>query len=133
MSARRDTDPENQGEEKRENEVGEELEGIVEEMLPNAQFAVRLKDGRVLRAMVARQVRAFIVKLTPGDAVTVTPYKYDPTRGTILKKMKPLSGGRGSAPLVTALAAREPLAEQNYRLRGPTAAAAPRYNARDSP
>ena len=83
-------------EEKRK--VDEEIEGIVEEMLPNAQFAVRTVDGRLLRAMVARASRAFVVKLTPGDAVVVATYRYDPTRGTILRKSKPLTGGRGSAP-----------------------------------
>lgn len=77
----------------------EEEEGIVEEMLPNGQFAVRLTDGKLVRAMIARESRAFLVKLTPGDAVALTTFKYDPTRGSILRKLKPLAGGRGSAPL----------------------------------
>ena len=76
----------------------EEREGIVEEMLPNAQFAVRLEDGALIRAMVARESRPFLVKLTPGDRVTLTLFKYDPTRGAIVRKDKPLGGGRGSAP-----------------------------------
>ncbi|MCC6645196.1 MAG: translation initiation factor IF-1 [Polyangiaceae bacterium] len=76
----------------------EEREGTVEEMLPNAQFAVRMRDGSLVRAMVARESRPFLVKLTPGDRVTLSLFKYDPTRGAILRRDKPLGGGRGSAP-----------------------------------
>ena len=46
--------------------------------------------------MTAREARPFLVKLGPGDAVVLTLFKYDPTRGSVLRKKKPLVGGRGS-------------------------------------
>jgi translation initiation factor IF-1 len=65
-----------------------EIIGKVEEVLPANQFLVRLTDGRALRVMVARKARPIIVKVTPGDRVAVEPYPYDPTRGTILRKLR---------------------------------------------
>jgi translation initiation factor IF-1 len=85
----------NEGEDDQREDRNEE-EGIVEEVLPNAQLAVRLTDGRLIRAMVAREARPFLVKLGAGDAVDLTLFKYDPTRGSVLRKKKPLVGGRGS-------------------------------------
>ncbi len=48
--------------------------------------------------MVAREVRASFVKVVPGDLVTLKLFPYDPTRGAILERARPLHGGRGSAP-----------------------------------
>lgn len=76
----------------------EEIEGTVDELLPNDQYSVKLRDGRRVRAMIAREVRAFLVKIVPGDIVTLKLFPYDPTRGAILKKDRPLVGGRGSTP-----------------------------------
>ena len=73
--------------------IEEEYEGRVEELLPNNQFAVRLSDRRLIRAMVSRGSRAFIVKLVPGDAVVVTLFPYDPTRGSITHKRESMIGG----------------------------------------
>lgn len=68
------------------------------ELLPNDQYGVQLRDGRRVRAMVAREVRASFVKVVPGDLVTLKLFPYDPTRGAILERARPLHGGRGSAP-----------------------------------
>jgi translation initiation factor IF-1 len=62
-------------------------EGRVEKALPSAQYLVRLEDGRAVRAMVARESRAVVVKVQPGDRVELTLYPYDPTRGSILRKL----------------------------------------------
>ena len=64
-----------------------EANGRVEEMLPQGQFLVRLADGRGIRAMVARETRAIVVKVIPGDNVVLELYPLDATRGVILRKV----------------------------------------------
>lgn len=63
------------------------FEGTVEEALPNLQFLVRLRDGRAIRAMVAKSARPLMVKVLPGDRVVVETFPFDPSRGSILRKM----------------------------------------------
>lgn len=75
------------GDESRSNDKKKGHEGRVEQALPSAQFQVRLDDGRSIRAMVARESRVVIVKVQPGDRVEVALYPYDPTRGSILRKI----------------------------------------------
>jgi translation initiation factor IF-1 len=64
-----------------------ETNGRVEEMLPQGQFLIRLADGRGIRAMVARESRAVVVKIIPGDRVVLELYPLDSTRGVILRKV----------------------------------------------
>jgi translation initiation factor IF-1 len=64
-----------------------ETNGRVEDMLPQGQFLVRLADGRAIRAMVARESRAVVVKIIPGDRVVLELYPLDATRGVILRKV----------------------------------------------
>jgi translation initiation factor IF-1 len=50
-------------------------------------YAVRLEDGRTLRAGIETKSRHGIVRLIQGDEVLVRPYPSDPTRGQITKKL----------------------------------------------
>ncbi|MEC7519932.1 MAG: translation initiation factor IF-1 [Myxococcota bacterium] len=64
-----------------------ELEGIIDEALPRGLFAVRLDDGRVIRATLGTQAKRVTVKVLPGDRVLVEISTYDPSRGRIKARL----------------------------------------------
>jgi translation initiation factor IF-1 len=61
--------------------------GIIDEVLPKSMYAVRLKDGRTVRASVDALARHGIVRLLEGDAVLVRLTQHDPNRARITKKL----------------------------------------------
>ncbi len=65
-----------------------EIEGIVEETLPNANFKVKLENGHEIRAHVAGKIRMHYIRILPGDRVTVELSPYDLTRGRITYRHK---------------------------------------------
>ena len=60
-----------------------EIDGIVEETLPNANFKVKLANGAVVQACVSGKIRMNYIRILPGDRVTVQFSPYDLTRGRI--------------------------------------------------
>ncbi|HEY3236525.1 MAG TPA: hypothetical protein VGJ84_17540 [Polyangiaceae bacterium] len=62
---------------------------MVEEILPNAMYRVRLDDGRVIRAGLTPTARHGIVRLIRGCRVAVNISSYDPGRGHITEALKP--------------------------------------------
>ena len=65
-----------------------EIEGVVEETLPNANFKVKLQNGHEIRAHVAGKIRTNYIRILPGDRVTVEISPYDLTRGRITYRHK---------------------------------------------
>ena len=65
-----------------------EIDGIVEETLPNAQFKVKLANGHVILAHVSGKIRMHYIRILPGDRVTVEISPYDLTRGRITFRHK---------------------------------------------
>lgn len=65
-----------------------EIEGVVEETLPNANFRVKLQNGHVIRAHVAGKIRMNYIRILPGDRVNVEISPYDLTRGRITYRYK---------------------------------------------
>jgi len=65
-----------------------ELEGIVTEALPNAQFKVELKNGHIILAHISGKLRMNFIRILPGDKVTVEISPYDFTRGRITWRSK---------------------------------------------
>jgi len=65
-----------------------ELEGIVTEALPNAQFKVELKNGHIILAHISGKLRMNFIRILPGDKVTVEMSPYDLTRGRITWRSK---------------------------------------------
>lgn len=57
-----------------------EIEGIVNETLPNAMFKVELENGHEVLAHVSGKIRMHYIKILPGDKVTVELSPYDLTR-----------------------------------------------------
>ena len=65
-----------------------EVEGIVKEALPNAQFMVELQNGNTLRAHISGKLRMNFIRILPGDKVTLELSPYDLTRGRITWRSK---------------------------------------------
>ena len=65
-----------------------ELEGIVKETLPNAQFKVELENGHEITAHVSCKIRMNYIRILPGDKVTVEMSPYDLTKGRITYRFK---------------------------------------------
>jgi len=65
-----------------------EIEGVVEDCLPNAQFQVKLTNGHTLLAHVSGKIRMNHIRILTGDRVTVEISPYDLTRGRITFRHK---------------------------------------------
>ena len=65
-----------------------EVNGTVQESLPDATFRVRLDNGHKVLAHVAGAIRMHYIKILPGDKVTVELSPYDLSRGRITYRMK---------------------------------------------
>lgn len=60
-----------------------EVEGIVEEVLPNATFKVKLENGHIVQAHISGRLRQNYIKILQGDRVTLELSPYDLDRGRI--------------------------------------------------
>ena len=60
-----------------------EVEGKVLEALPNAMFKVELENGHVVLAHVSGKIRMNMIRILPGDGVTIELSPYDLTHGRI--------------------------------------------------
>ena len=60
-----------------------EMEGTVEEVLPNTQFRVRLTNGADVLAYAGGKIRRHYIRIIAGDRVTLELSPYDMTRGRI--------------------------------------------------
>ena len=65
-----------------------EVDGVVEEALPNAMFLVELTNGPEVLAHSSGKMRKFYIRILPGDRVKVELSPYDLTRGRITYRMK---------------------------------------------
>ncbi|MFV0480260.1 MAG: translation initiation factor IF-1 [Anaerorhabdus sp.] len=65
-----------------------EIDGIVEETLPDARFKVKLQNEHVILAHVSGKIRMNYIRILPGDRVTVEISPYDLTRGRITFRHK---------------------------------------------
>lgn len=61
-----------------------EIEGTVEESLPNAMFRVKLDNGHVVLAHISGKMRKNYIRILRGDSVTVELTPYDLTKGRII-------------------------------------------------
>ena len=65
-----------------------EVEGTIQEALPNAMFLVELANGHKVLAHLAGKVRMNFVRIVPGDKVKVELSPYDLTRGRITWRVR---------------------------------------------
>lgn len=64
------------------------VDGVVEEVLPNTQFIVRLDNGHKVLAHISGKMRMNFIKILVGDKVTVELSPYDLTKGRITYRYK---------------------------------------------
>ena len=60
-----------------------QMEGTVEEVLPNTQFRVRLENGAGVLAYAGGKMRQRRIRIIAGDRVRLEMSPYDATRGRI--------------------------------------------------
>ncbi|MFH1360591.1 MAG: translation initiation factor IF-1 [Candidatus Omnitrophota bacterium] len=65
-----------------------EVEGIVQEALPNAMFRVKLDNGHIVLAHISGKIRMHFIRIIPGDKVKVELSPYDLSRGRITYRNK---------------------------------------------
>ncbi len=69
-------------------EVAIEIDGTVEQVLPNSTFRVILENGHTVLATIAGKMRRFRIRVLAGDRVTLAMSPYDLTRGRITYRHK---------------------------------------------
>lgn len=60
-----------------------EMEGVVQEVLPNTQFRVELTNGAIVLAYAGGRVVRNHIRILAGDRVSLEMSPYDLTRGRI--------------------------------------------------
>jgi translation initiation factor IF-1 len=65
-----------------------QLEGQVNEVLPNATFRVLLTNGHTVLATLGGNMRRFRIRVLAGDRVTIEVSPYDLSRGRIIFRHK---------------------------------------------
>ena len=61
-----------------------EVEGKVVEVLKGSDYLVELQNGFTVKAYVSGKMRVNMIRILPGDTVTVELSPYDLTRGHII-------------------------------------------------
>ncbi len=64
-----------------------ELDGIVEESLPNTTFRIQLDNGQAATGIISGRMRKHRIRVLPGDRVTIEMSPYDLTKGRIIKRL----------------------------------------------
>ena len=65
-----------------------QMQGEIEEALPNATFRVKLENGHVVLGHISGKMRMHYIRILPGDKVTVELTPYDLTKGRIVFRAK---------------------------------------------
>ena len=65
-----------------------ELDGKVMENLPNAVFRVQLDSGQIVLGHLSGKMRVNMIKVLPGDKVTIEMTPYDLTKGRITRRLR---------------------------------------------
>jgi len=60
-----------------------EMRGVVEEMLPDSRFRVKLDNGHTLIAYTGGKMRKHRIRILAGDVVSLELSPYDLTKGRI--------------------------------------------------
>lgn len=65
-----------------------QLEGVVDEVLPNTMFRVKIENGPQVTAYASGKMRKFRIRILAGDRVTVEMSPYDLTKARIAYRHK---------------------------------------------
>lgn len=69
-----------------EKDKGAVVSGVISEALPNAQFRVRLDDGREVLAYLSGRMRLYRIKVMIGDRAELILDSYG-QKGRIIKRL----------------------------------------------
>ncbi|WP_027013866.1 translation initiation factor IF-1 [Comamonas composti] len=76
-----------------------EMQGRVEEVLPDARFRVTLENGHQLIAYSGGKMRKFRIRVLAGDKVTLEMSPYDLNKGRVtFRHIETRSGSTGPRP-----------------------------------
>ena len=75
-----------------------ELEGVVDEVLPNTMFRVKLTNGHDITAYASGKIRKHRIRILAGDRVTIEMSPYDMTKGRVSFRHKDERAGPPMAP-----------------------------------
>lgn len=65
-----------------------EMQGTVQDVLPNTMFRVELENGHVVTAHISGRMRKHYIRILRGDTVTVELTPYDLSKGRITYREK---------------------------------------------
>ncbi len=65
-----------------------EMEGVVNEVLPDTRFKVTLDNGMQIQAYASGKMRKHRIRILAGDRVTLEMSPYDLTKGRINFRQK---------------------------------------------
>lgn len=71
-----------------------EMQGVVDEILPDSRYRVTLDNGHTLVAYTAGRVRKNRIRILAGDRVTVELSPYDLEKGRITFRYLERQGGQ---------------------------------------
>lgn len=66
---------------------GRQVEGVVEDALPNGLYRINCDNGQRVTASLGGQTRQTTVRVIPGDRVIVEVSSLDPSRGKIKRRL----------------------------------------------
>lgn len=76
-----------------------EMNGKVEEILPDSRFRVSLDNGHILVAYTAGRMKKHHIRILAGDRVSLELSPYDLSKGRItFRHLEPRAGGAPARP-----------------------------------
>jgi len=64
-----------------------EVEGQIDEALPNTQFRILLDNGTAILGYISGRMRRNRIKVLPGDRVLIELSPYDLNKGRVVKRL----------------------------------------------
>jgi translation initiation factor IF-1 len=64
------------------------LDGVVEQILPNAMFRVKLETGSIILGHISGKIRQNKIQILEGDRVVMELSPYDTSKGRIVYRDK---------------------------------------------
>lgn len=61
-----------------------QVDGLVEEVLPNAMFRVRITETHKITAVISGKMRQHRIQILQGDRVKIEMSPYDLTKGRVV-------------------------------------------------
>jgi len=73
--------------ERGEKKVTKKVQGVVQELLPNVTFRVRLDNGEVIIAHLSGKMKMNYIRVLAGDTVLLEMSEYDTDRARIVRRL----------------------------------------------